>query len=466
MKQFMDEDFLLSSDTAKHLYHDIAENLPVVDYHCHLSPEEIADDRRFETITQLMLGGDHYKWRVMRANGVEEKYITGDASDFDKFRMFAMTLPKCAGNPLYHWTHLELKRYFGFEQPLSEETCEKAYEICNEKLQSADFSARNLILRSNVKLVCTTDDPADDLRYHKRIKEDNDFPVQVLPAFRPDKALNLEKAGYADYIGSLSEACGFEIRDYSDFLKALTQRVEYFDAAGCRTADHGFDNFAFAPANEKTVQAAFEKALGGGHVDKIEAEQFKTAVLLYLCEEYTKRDWVLQLHFGCARNNNSLMMNAIGPDTGFDAISPYTGAGALIPFFNEVYSKKILPKTVCYSLDDRDNRLISTSIGCFQGQSKGRLQLGAAWWFNDTKQGMTRQLNDLASTGVLGNFIGMLTDSRSFISYTRHEYFRRILCDLVGSWVENGELPLNEDTERLITDISFNNVVNYFCFSL
>lgn len=462
----MDEDFLLSSETAKHLYHDIAENLPIVDYHCHLSPKEIAEDRRFDTITQLMLGSDHYKWRVMRANGVDEKYITGGAPDFDKFRMFASTLPKCAGNPLYHWTHLELKRYFDFDLPLSESTCEKAYKACNKKLESADFSAKKLIMRSNVKLLCTTDDPADDLCYHKMIKEDKDFPAAVLPAFRPDKALNLEKPGYADYIARLSKACGFEINDYPDFLKAITARVEYFDAAGCRTADHGFDYFAFSPAGEKTVRDAFKKALQGGHVSEMEAEQFKTAVLLYLCREYEKRGWVLQLHFGCSRNNNSQMMGAVGPDTGFDAIAPFTGAGALIPFFNELYSKKILPKTVCYSLDDRDNRLISTIIGCFQGQSRGRLQLGAAWWFNDSKQGIIRQLTDLASTGVLGNFIGMLTDSRSFISYPRHEYFRRILCNLVGSWVENGELPLNDDTEKLIADISYNNVIEYFGFPL
>ena len=466
MRQFIDDNFLLKNETAVSLYHNVAKKYPIVDYHCHLDPQEIAKDRHFRTITELMLGGDHYKWRVMRANGVDEKYITGDAPDFEKFEAFAKTLAKCAGNPLYHWTHLELKRYFGFDAPLNGDNCAKAYEVCNQKLKSDDFSAKGLIMRSNVKLLCTTNDPVDDLSFHKAIKEDKSFPVSVLPAFRPDKALNIDKPGFTEYISMLSEVSGFAIHDYSEYLKALTQRVCYFDCAGCKTADHGFDYFVYAPSDQNSVQTVFKSALGGKFIEKIEAERFKTAVLQYLCREYTQHDWVLQLHFGCARNNNADMFETLGSDTGFDSIAPFTGAGATSPFLNALYKNNRMPKTIFYSLNENDYRLISTNIGCFQGKSAGRLQVGAAWWFNDSNQGMVKQLTDIASTGVLGNFIGMLTDSRSLISYPRHEYFRRTLCNLIGTWVENGELPLNEDTKKLVSDICYNNVVRYFGFHI
>jgi glucuronate isomerase len=465
MRQFIDDNFLLKSETAVSLYHSVAKKFPIVDYHCHLNPQEIAEDRRFNTVTELMLGGDHYKWRVMRADGVEEKYITGDAPDYEKFEAFAKTLAKCAGNPLYHWTHLELKRYFDFDSPLNGDSCAKAYEVCNRKLQLAEFSAKGLIKRSNVKILCTTDDPVDDLSSHKKIKEDKEFFVSVLPAFRPDKAINIDKPGFAEYINKLSEVCGFAIHDYTDYLKALFYRVDYFDRAGCKTADHGFDYFAYEVPDQHAVETAFKKALAGKNIEKREAEQFKTAVLRHLCAEYKQHDWVLQLHFGCARNNNSAMFEKLGPDTGFDSIAPFTGAGAISPFFNELYKDNSMPKTIFYSLDENDYRLISTSIGCFQGESAGRLQLGPAWWFNDTKPGMVRQLTDLASSGVLGNYIGMLTDSRSLISYPRHEYFRRILCNLIGTWVEDGELPLNEDAVSLVSDICYNNAIRYFGFA-
>lgn len=464
MKQFMDENFLLNSQTAASLYHNVAEKLPIVDYHCHLSAREIAADRRFQTITELMLGGDHYKWRVMRANGIDEKYITGDGSDFEKFQAFASTLCKCAGNPLYHWTHLELKRYFDFDLPLNENTCAQAYELCNKKLQSEGFSAKGLIQRSNVKLLCTTDDPIDSLSYHDQIKEDKEFPVSVLPAFRPDQAMNIERPGFREYIKKLSEVCGFVIRNYTEYEKALIQRIDYFDRVGCKTADHGFDYFFYEPADCNIIESIFKKALSGADVSKTEAEQFKTAVLRYLCREYKSRGWVLQLHFGCARDTNSVLFKKLGKDIGCDAIAAFTGAGSVAPFFNDLYQTDSMPKTVIYSLNENDYRLLSTNMGCFQGSSEGALQLGAAWWFNDSMSGMVKQLTDLASTGVLGNFIGMLTDSRSLISYPRHEYFRRILCNLIGAWVENGELPMNEDTENLVSDICYYNVVRYFNF--
>lgn len=466
MKQFNDDNFLLKNDTAISLYHDVAKKLPIIDYHCHLDPQVIAEDRRFNTVTELMLGGDHYKWRVMRANGVDEKLITGDAPNFEKFQAFAQTLAKCAGNPLYHWTHLELKQYFGVTEPLSGDTCARIYEICNSKLATEGFSAKNLIARSNVKLLCTTDEPVSDLKYHKIIKENKDFSVAVLPAFRPDKALNIEKPGFLEYIGKLSEACEFAVNNYADFCKALTQRVDFFDASGCRTADHGFDYFVFEPADPAAIAGIFEKAMAGNTVVMKEAEQFKTSVLQYLCADYVRHDWILQVHFGCSRNNNSLMFDTVGPDTGYDSIAPSTGAGAIAPFLNELYKNDRLPKIIFYSLDDNDNRVMSTNIGCFQGKSMGRLQLGAAWWFNDTQQGMIKQLKDLAATGVLGNFVGMLTDSRSLISYPRHDYFRRILCNLIGTWVEDGELPYNEDTTTLVADICYHNVIRYFGFSI
>lgn len=466
MKEFLGDDFLLNSETAIRLYHDIAQNLPIVDYHCHLAPQEIADDRHFNTITELLIGADHYKWRLMRANGVDESLITGDASDFEKFRAYAITIAKCAGNPLYHWTNLELKRYFGFNEPLCGQNCGRAYEFCNEKLKNNDFSVKSLITRSRVKLICTTDDPVDDLAYHRKIREDKTFTVKVIPAFRPDNALKIEAPDYSTYIDRLSEASKIHIDCYDAFLKALTQRINFFDNAGCRTADHGFDCFVFESSYCNSIDTIFKKALAGKDLTQSEINSFKTTTLLNLSKQYYERGWVMQIHFGCARNNNSAQFVKLGRDSGYDAIKSATGAEALTPFLDTLFQNGCLPKSIFYSLNDNDNRFIATTIGCFQGGEAGKLQLGAAWWFNDTKDGITRQIYDYASTGILGNFIGMLTDSRSYVAYSRHEYFRRILCDIVGEWVEKGELACNEETNNLIRNICYNNVVKYFGFEL
>lgn len=466
MKPFLDEDFLLSNSAAKILYHGYAEKMPIIDYHCHIDPREIAEDRRFENIAQAWLGGDHYKWRLMRSNGVDEKFITGNEStDREKFDRFAEMLPKAIGNPMYHWTHLELKRYFGYNGALTPDTADEVWNFCNEKLKA--LSVRKIIEMSNVKLICTTDDPADDLRWHKAIRGDASFSVKVLPAWRPDKVMNIEKTPFRAAVGRLEQASGVSIAKLSDLFGALEKRLNYFASMGCTASDHGMDYPIYAPASEKELDGILGKGLSGKPVPQEEADRFKYAVLLFLAREYAKRGWVMQIHYGALRSVNGGMLAKLGPDTGFDVIASQPSAGDALPkFLNELEAEHALPKTVLYSLNPNDNAYLDALLGAFQGtEIPGKLQHGAAWWFNDTKYGMENHLESLANLSLLGNFIGMLTDSRSFLSYTRHEYFRRILCNRLGAWVENGEYPWNEKyLGCMVEDISYNNAKRYFGF--
>ncbi len=468
MKQFMDKDFLLSTDTAKTLFHDFAEKMPVLDYHCHINPQEIAENRKFNNITQVWLGGDHYKWRVMRSCGVEERYITGDAPDREKFQKWAESLSKAIGNPLYHWSHLELQRYFGYTGALNGDTAEEVWNLCNAKLQEDSMSVRNIIKQSNVTLICTTDDPADTLEWHKKIAEDNSFDVQVLPAWRPDKAMNIEKPDYLDYLAKLTSASNIVIKTFADLKAALQNRMDFFASMGCCVSDHALNYVMYNPASSEELQAIFAKRMSGGSISYEEQLKFKTAFMLFVGKEYNKRGWVMQLHYGCKRDNNIFRFNQLGPDTGFDCIDNYAPSASMADFLNALNATDELPKTVLYSLNPNDNASIGTIIGCFQSPSAiGKIQQGSAWWFNDHKLGMTEQMTTLANLGVLGNFIGMLTDSRSFLSYTRHEYFRRILCDILGNWVENGEYPADmKALKEIVEGISYNNAVRYFGFHL
>ena len=468
MKAFMDEDFLLQTEVAKKLYHDYAAKMPVLDYHCHINPREIAEDRQFENITQVWLGGDHYKWRFMRSCGVDEKYITGDASDKEKFMKWAECLGKAIGNPLYHWSHLELQRYFGFNGALSRKNAEEVWNLCNEKLTQPSMSARNIIKQSNVTLICTTDDPVDSLEWHKKIAEDDSFDVAVLPAWRPDKAMNLEKPDYTDYISKLSSVSGVAIKTFEDLKKALVIRIEFFASMGCCVSDHALEYVMYEPATDAQIEAIFAKAMAKETITRQEEMQFKTAFMTFVSGEYNKRNWVLQLHYGCKRDNNKPMFAKIGPDTGYDCINNYAPTAQTADFLNNLIEKDSLPKTILYSLNPNDNQAIGTILGCFQNSDAvAKIQQGSAWWFNDHKTGMQEQMISLANLGNLSGFVGMLTDSRSFLSYTRHEYFRRILCNLFGNWVENGEFPEDYDIlGEIVQNISYNNAVNYFGFDM
>ncbi len=467
MKQFMDKDFLLSTESAKTLFHNYAENMPILDYHCHINPQEIYEDRKFENITQVWLGGDHYKWRQMRSNGVDEKYITGDASDHDKFVKWAETMEKLIGNPLYHWSHLELQRYFGFTGHLCADTAEEVWNLCNEQLQNK-WSVRSLIKASNVTLICTTDDPVDTLEWHKKIAADDTFDVQVKPAWRPDKATNIEKPTYKAYIDQLSAVSGIEIKDFASLKAAISNRMDYFDENGCSVSDHGLDYVCYLPATDEEIDAIMAKKLGGEEVTEIEMIKYKTAFMMFLAKQYNKRNWAMQLHYGCKRDNNAYMFEKLGPDTGFDCINNYAPAAQTADFLNALSATNEVPRTILYSLNPNDDAVIGTIIGCFQDtQAAGKLQHGSAWWFNDHKVGMTNQMTSLANLGCLGNFIGMLTDSRSFLSYTRHEYFRRVMCALIGGWVEDGEYPDDQKAlEKIVRGICYNNAVKYFGFDL
>lgn len=464
MKKFLDKDFLLSTKTSKKLYHKFASTMPIIDYHCHIDAKEVYEDKRFENITQIWLGGDHYKWRVMRSNGIDEKYITGDATDKEKFLKFAACLEKAIGNPMYHWCHLELKNYFGYNGVLSEKTAEEVWDLCNEKLSGDDFSARSLILKSNVKMIGTTDDPTSTLEWHKKIKQDPSFFVVVAPSFRPDPALNIHKDGFCEYIKKLSESVGFKISSFDDVKKALTDRIDYFDKNGCKASDHGLDYVMFSLSDDKELDKIFKKALNGKAVTTTEQECYQTALLLHCAAEYTKRDWAMQIHFSCMRNPNKKMFDTLGADSGFDCIAVTDSCNNLFSLMNELNKTDTLPKTILYSLNPADNQWIDTLIGAFQGpQIAGRIQHGSAWWFNDNKKGMFDQIESLANLSLLGNFVGMLTDSRSFLSYARHEYFRRILCEFIGNLVENGEYPDDIDvTGKIVCDISYNNAKKYF----
>ena len=467
MKAFLDDDFLLTTPTARRLY-QVARSMPILDYHCHLDPKEIAQDRRFENITQVWLGGDHYKWRLMRANGVDEAYITGDASDREKFQKWAETLELAIGNPLYHWSHLELRRYFGYEGVLNGDTAQEVWELCNQKLQEPGMSARNLIANSGVTLVCTTDDPADSLEWHQQLAQDSSFPVKVLPAWRPDAAMGLERPEYLDYLQRLGQAAGVEIRTYADLKEALLSRMAFFDKMGCRASDHALTAAVCQPASEEELERVFQKRLEGEPLTQEELAAFQTGFLRFVAGEYKRLGWVMQLHYGCRRNNNTRMFHKLGRDTGYDAVLQGTPSLEVAAFLDLLASQDALPRMVLYSLNPNDDEGLNSVIGCFQdGTPLGRIQQGSAWWFNDHKAGMVKQLTAFANGGLLGNFIGMLTDSRSFLSYPRHEYFRRILCELLGAWVENGEYPADwKALEKMVRGVCYNNAVEFFGFPL
>ena len=468
MKAFMDKDFLLSTPTAQTLFHEYAEKTPVLDYHCHINPKEIAEDRKFENITQVWLGGDHYKWRFMRSNGVDEYYITGGASDKEKFMKWAEVLGKAIGNPLYHWSHLELQRYFGYHGTLNKNTAEEVWNICNAKLAEPSMSVRNIIKQSNVTLICTTDDPVDSLEWHAKIAADDSFDVQVLPAWRPDKAMNIEKPEYLDYLATLSAVSGVKVNSFATLKEALQNRMDFFASMGCNVSDHALEYVMYYPATEEEIEAIFAKRFAGEKVTREEELTFKTAFMVFVGKEYNKRNWVMQLHYGCKRDNNRLMYEKLGPDTGYDCINNYAPSAQMADFLNALIETNELPKTIIYSLNPNDNQAIGTILGCFQDSTAvAKIQQGSAWWFNDHKIGMRDQMLSLANLGNLSGFVGMLTDSRSFLSYTRHEYFRRIMCELIGDLVENGEFPADMDTlSEIVTNISYNNAVRYFGFDL
>lgn len=469
MKSFMGTNFLLKNETAKILYHTYAEKLPIIDYHCHVSPKEIAENKQYSNITELWLGGDHYKWRAMRSFGIKEKYITGDASDYEKFHAYAKMMPYLIGNPLYHWTHLELRRFFNIDIVLSPDTADVIWDKTSEMLADPSMSVRGLIEKANVELLCTTDDPSDTLEYHKAISEDKIFKTKVLPAFRPDKCFNINKPGLGEYYEKLGKAAGVEIKTVRDLKEALKNRIEFFDSMGCRTADHGLDEFPlFVKPNEYAAGKALECALSsdGRDVTPEMLSVFKCEMLSFLAGEYVRHGWVMQLHMGVYRNANTQMFKKIGADTGFDTIG-YTNVCGIIELLNLMESGAGLPRTILYSIDPGCNAAIGSMIGCFQTAGDGlpKVMQGSAWWFNDSIDGMREQMKQLANLSVFGRFNGMLTDSRSFTSYPRHEYFRRILCNLIGEWVEDGLYPFDpEYLATLVCDICYNNTKNFFGF--
>lgn len=455
---------MLKNKTAERLYRSFAKDLPIIDYHCHINPKEIYEDKRFEDITEVWLGGDHYKWRLIRSNGVIEDEITGGADSKTKFLRFAQALQKSIGNPMYHWTHLELKKYFNYDGILSADTAEEVYKLCNAKLKEPGMSARGIINASNVEMIGTTDDPIDSLEWHIKLASDASFKAKVLPSFRPDKAVNIEKPGFAEYIQALGNASGIDIKSVSDVKDALTKRLDFFCEHGCKVTDHGVDYLAFSPASDSEIERIFSKAIQKEAVTADEADKYKTAVMLHLGREYAKRNIVMQIHFNVQRNPNKRLLDSIGPDTGFDCMMTKDCSIALTGFLNALDLTCSLPKTIIYSLNPADNEMIDTVIGSFQGSEvPGKIQHGAAWWFSDTKSGMEAHLRSLANLSILGNFVGMLTDSRSFLSYTRHDYFRRILCSVIGEWVEDGEYPDDEKAlGEIISGICYYNAKRYF----
>ena len=475
MRQFMDKDFLLENETAKHLFHDYAEKMPIVDYHCHISPKEIYEDKKFENIAEVWLGGenpdgtyfgDHYKWRVMRSNGINEKYITGNADDKERIKKFAEALEMAIGNPMYHWSNLELHKYFGETEPLTAENSDEVYDRCADKLKNdPNMTVRGLIKQSNVAFIGTTDDPIDSLEWHKKIAEDSTIDVKVCPSFRPDKAINITKGGFKEYIEKLATSVGKEkLESAKDVCDALTERLEFFVSLGCRASDHGLDYIPFCKYTAEEADAAFKKAMDGDTLSLEEAEKYQTCILVHLGREYHRLGVVMQLHYSCLRNMNERTFKKMGPDTGYDMISQNTCGGSIAQLLSVLDLNDECPKTIIYSLNPADNEQIGTMLGCFQSDEvPGKIQHGSAWWFNDTKTGMEDQMKSLANLGLLGNFVGMLTDSRSFLSYARHDYFRRILCNIIGKWVEDGEYPNNEKSlKKIVEGICYYNAERYF----
>lgn len=449
----INDNFMLKTETARRLYEKV-KDLPIIDYHCHLSPKQIAENYRFKNAHDLFLSGDHYKWRQLRTNGVEERLITGDGDEYEKFREFARTMPMLIGNPLYHWTHLELKRYFDIDEPLTEESCERIWNRCNELLARDDYRARELIKRSNVEVICTTDDPSDTLEYHAQLK---DFSTKVLPTFRPDKAVDIDKPTFVPYIE------GIGVKSWEEYEAWLRDRIEYFAAFGCRLSDHAMEYVPFAEGDPAPV---FLKKMRGEELTRVEIDTFKTAALAVCAEEYTARGWAMQIHIGAMRNNNQRMFERLGPDTGFDSMNDLSIAEKLSAFLNHIEYRFGLPKTILYTLNPKDNYVLGTMLGNFQSAPiPGKIQFGSGWWFNDQRDGMVAQMQALANLGMISRFVGMLTDSRSFVSYPRHEYFRRIMCNLIGGWVEDGEYPADFDMlTKIVQGIAYYNAKNYFNF--
>lgn len=466
MKEFLDKNFLLHSQTSEKLYHEFAKDLPIIDYHCHLSPEDIATNRKFKTLTKVWLSGDHYKWRAMRANGIAEKYCTGTANDKEKFIKWAETVPYTMRNPLYQWTHLELRRYFNIHKLLNPDTAQEIYDVCNSLLKTDEFSTQNLLGKMNVEVICTTDDPVDTLEYHKKISDDK-LEIKVLPTFRPDKAMTVEEpAVYNQYLDKLGETAGMDIVSYPELIDALKKRHDFFAGMGCRLSDHGINTFYSENFSVKEVSKIFRKIRTGYSLDQLEIRKFKSAMLLELGIMNHEKGWTQQFHYGALRNNNSLMLNRKGPDTGFDSIGDEPVARSMSLFLDRLAAREKLTKTIIYNLNPKDNELVASMTGNFQdGSVPGKIQFGSGWWFMDQKHGIENQLNSLSNMGLLSRFAGMVTDSRSFLSFPRHEYFRRVLCNLIGEDVENGELPGDLDIlGKMVQDISYYNARNYFNF--
>ncbi|MFV0606146.1 MAG: glucuronate isomerase [Niabella sp.] len=468
MKDFLNDNFLLQTKTAEKLYHDYAKQMPIIDYHCHLPPDQIATDKQFDNLTQIWLYGDHYKWRAMRTNGVDESYCTGSKSDFEKFEKWAETVPYTMRNPLYHWTHMELQRYFNVHEILNKDSAKKIYDDCTAKLQTPEYSVKNLLRKMNVKTVCTTDDPVDTLEYHQKIKADG-FEIPILPAWRPDNAMNLSNASnFVAYTKKLEAAADIHIVYLNDFLDALKKRHDFFATMGCSVSDHGLEQIYAEDYTEHEINEIFDKVYAGHDVTIEEQNKFRSAMLVIFAEWDYEKGWVQQYHLGALRNNNLKAMRELGPDTGWDSIGDFSQAGAISKLLGGLIDKNKLAKTILYNLNPADNELFATMIGNFNdGSAPGKIQWGSGWWFLDQKDGMTKQLNALSNMGLLSRFVGMLTDSRSFLSYPRHEYFRRILCNLFGNDIENGELPNDINwIGKLVQDICFNNANEYFGFNI
>ena len=464
MKKFVDEHFLLQTPTAQKLYHEFAKSMPIIDYHCHLPPDQIANDTQFENLTQVWLYGDHYKWRAMRTNGVNEEFITGNKSDYEKFEKWAATVPYTLRNPLYHWTHLELQRYFDVHDVLDATTAKKIFDTCTAKLKTKEYSVRNLLRKMNVKVVCTTDDPVDNLEYHKKIKADN-IDIKVVPAFRPDKAMNVDDAAnFNAYVTKVEAASNTSVGSYNEYLSALKKQHDFFATMGCGVSDHGLEQIYAEDYTETEIKNAFDKIRGGKELSYEENLKFKSAMLVQFAIWDWEKGWVQQYHLGALRNNNSRMLKRLGPDTGWDSIGDFSQGRALARFLNKLDTNNQLAKTILYNLNPTDNELMATMIDNYNdGSVEGKVQFGAAWWFLDQKDGMTKQINALSNMGLLSKFVGMLTDSRSFLSFPRHEYFRRLLCNMFGEEIENGELPADINwIGKVIQDICFNNAKTYF----
>ncbi|MHC4873420.1 MAG: glucuronate isomerase [Planctomycetota bacterium] len=470
MSNFIHEDFLLQTEAAKRLYHDYAKDMPIIDYHCHLPPQQAADDINFDNLAHIWLHGDHYKWRAMRSNGVDEKFCTGEASDWEKFSAWAETVPHTVRNPLYHWTHLELNRPFGIsDKLLNPDTAKSIWDECNEKLATKEFSARGIMKQMKVKLVCTTDDPLDDLAYHKQIAEDKSFDVQVLPTFRPDKAMAVENtAAFNEYVDKLAEVTDIYIDSYTTLIDAIQKRHDYFHENGCRLSDHGIETAYGEDFTEGEVATIFDEVRAGNDLNEQEIKVFKSCMLYQFGVMNAEKEWTTQLHFGAMRNNSTRLFEKLGPDTGFDSIGDFEIGRPLSRLLDNLDRENKLPKTILYTLNPRDNELMGTMLGNFQdGSIPGKMQFGSGWWFLDQKDGMEKQMEALSNLGLLSRFVGMLTDSRSFLSYTRHEYFRRILCNMLGSDMEDGLVPNDFDLiGGMVKDISYNNAEGYFGFDL